>query len=75
MSNALLMSSATLIVRSGALFWMKPVAMVLCMLCSVVPVEWVAFEAMLCGRLFVMHGSSILIQCFAIPERSEMGLS
>ena len=32
-SNALLMSSATVIVRSGGLFWLKPVAMVLCMLC------------------------------------------
>ena len=27
--NALLMSSATVIVRSGGLFWLKPVAMVL----------------------------------------------
>ena len=35
-SNALLMSSATLIVRSGDLFWLKPVAMVLFMLCSTV---------------------------------------
>ena len=26
--NALLMSSATLIVRTGVLFWLKPVAMV-----------------------------------------------
>ena len=28
-SNALLMSSATVIVRSGGLFWLKPVAIVL----------------------------------------------
>ena len=34
-SNALLMSSATVIVRSGGLFWLKSVAMVLFMLCSV----------------------------------------
>ena len=40
MSNALLMSSATVIVRSGGLFWLKPVAMVLFMLCSTVPVKW-----------------------------------
>ena len=33
-SYALLMSSATVIVRSGGLFWLKPVAMVLFMLCS-----------------------------------------
>ena len=32
-SNAFLMSSATVIVRSGVLFWLKPVALVLCMLC------------------------------------------
>ena len=34
-SNPLVMSSATVIVRSGGLFWLKPVAMVLFMLCSV----------------------------------------
>ena len=33
-SNAFLMSSATVIVRSGGLFRLKPVAMVLFMLCS-----------------------------------------
>ena len=33
-SNALLMSSATVVVRSGGFFWVKPVAMVLFMLCS-----------------------------------------
>ena len=31
-SNALLMSSTTVIVGSGGLFWLKPVVMVLCML-------------------------------------------
>ena len=39
-SNALLMFSATVIVRSGGLFWLKPVAMVLFMLCSAMLVEW-----------------------------------
>ena len=39
-SNTLLMSSATVIVRSGGLFWLNPVAMVLFMLCSDVLVEW-----------------------------------
>ena len=33
------MSSATVIVRSGGLFWLKPVAMVLFMLCSAVLIE------------------------------------
>ena len=35
-STALLMSSATVIVRYGGLFWLKPVAMVLFMLRSAV---------------------------------------
>ena len=35
-SNALLMSNATVIVHYGGLFWLKPVAMVLFMLCSAV---------------------------------------
>ena len=44
-SNALLMSSSTVIMRSGGLFWLKPVAMVLVMLCSVVLVEWLLLKA------------------------------
>ena len=43
-SNALLMSSATVIVRSGGLFWLKPVAMVLFMLCSAVLLEWLLLK-------------------------------
>ena len=39
-SNALLMFSATVIVHSRCLFWLKHVAIVLFMLCSVVFVEW-----------------------------------
>ena len=39
-SNAWLMSSTSVIVRSGVLFWLNPVAMVLFMLCSVVLVKW-----------------------------------
>ena len=34
----------------------------------------VAFKAMLCGMLFVMYGSSVFSNVFAITERSEMGL-
>ena len=37
------MSSATVIVRSGGLFWFKPVAMVF-MLCSAVLVEWLLLK-------------------------------
>ena len=34
----------------------------------------VAFEAMLCGMLFVMYGSSVFSSVLAITERSELGL-
>ena len=61
-SNALLMSSATVIVRSSGLFWLKHVAMVLFMLCSAVLVEWLLLKPSwveMCGMLFVMYGSSV----------------
>ena len=61
-SNALLMSSATVIVRSGGLCWLKPVAMVLFILCSAVLVEWLLLKpccVKMCGMLFVMYGSSV----------------
>ena len=37
--NDLLMSNATVMVRSGGSFWLKPVAIVLLMQCSAVSVE------------------------------------
>ena len=77
MSNALLMSSATVIVRSGGLFWLKPVAMVLFVLCSDVLVEWLRLKlrcVKMCGMLLVMYGSSVFSSVFAITERSEMVL-
>ena len=43
-SNVLHMSSATVIMRSGGLFTLIPVAMVLFMLCSTVPVEWLRLK-------------------------------
>ena len=76
-SNALLMSSATVIVRSGGLFWLKPVAMVLCMLCSAGLVQWLLLKpccVKMCGMMFVMYGSSVFSTVFAITERSEMDL-
>ena len=59
----LLMSSATVIARSGGLFWLKPVAMVLFMLCSAVLPEWLPLKPCcveMCGLLFVMYGSSVV---------------
>ena len=52
-SNVFLMYSATVIVRSGGLFWLKPVSMVLC---SAVLVEWLLLKPCcveMCGMLFV----------------------
>ena len=75
-SNTFLMFSATVIVRSGDLFWLKPVSMVF-MLCSVVLVEWLRLKPCcveMCWMLFVMYGSSVFSSVFAITERSEMGM-
>ena len=76
-SNAFLMSSATVILRSGGLFWLKPVAMVLFMFSSAVLVEWLLLKPCcveMCGMLFVMYGSSVYSSVFAITERSGMSL-
>ena len=76
-SNALLMSGDTAIVRSSGWFWLKPVSMVLFMLCSAMLVEWLPLKPCcveMCGMLFVMYGSSVFSSVFAITERSEMGL-
>ena len=62
-SNALLMFSATVIVRSG-LFWLKPVAMVLFILCSAVLVEWLLLNPCcveMSRMLFVVYGSSVFL--------------
>ena len=66
-SNALLMSSAIVIMRSGDLFGLKPVAMVLFMLCSAVLVEWLLLKPCyveMCGMLFVMYGSNVFSSVF-----------
>ena len=63
-SNALLLSSDTSIVLSGALFWLKHVAMVLFMLCSDVFVEWLILKLGCVEMLFVMYGSSVFSSVF-----------
>ena len=62
-SNAFLMSSATMIVHSGGLFWLKPVAMVLFMLCSAVLVEGLPLKPC-CVEMFVMYGISVFSSVF-----------
>ena len=52
-SNALLMSNATAMVRVGGMGWLKPVATVLLMLCSAVFVEC-SFELVLCCDVSVL---------------------
>ena len=77
MSNALLVSSVTVIVPSGGLFWLKPFSMVLFMLCSALIVEWLLLKPCcveMCGMLFVMYGSSVFSSILAITEKGEMGL-
>ena len=64
MSNAFLVSSATVIVRSGGLFWLKHVAMVLFMLCGAVLVEWLLLKPCCVEMLFVMYGSSVFSSVF-----------
>ena len=69
-SYALLMSSATVIVRSSGLFWLNPVAMVF--LCCVVLLRPCCME--MCGMLFVMYVRSVFYRDFAMIEINEMGL-
>ena len=50
------------LVRSDGLFWLKPVAMVLFMLCSAVLVEWLLLKPCcveMCGMLFVIYVSIV----------------
>ena len=61
-SNAFFMSSATVIVRSGGLFWLNPVAMMLFILCNAVLVEWLLLKPCyveIYVMLFMMYGSSV----------------
>ena len=60
--NDLLMPSSTAIVGSDGLFWLKPVAIGLFMLCSAVLVEWLLLKPCcveMYGIFFVMYGSSV----------------
>ena len=52
-SNALLMSNATAMVRVGGMGWLKPVATVLLMLCSAVFVECLVLNPC-CVVMFVL---------------------
>ena len=73
-SNTLLMSSATVSVRSGGLFRLNPVAMVLFILGSAVIVEWLLLKPCCVEMCGMMYGSSVFSSVFAITERSAIGL-
>ena len=58
----------------SCLFWLKPVAIVLFMLCSAVIVEWLLLKPCcveMCGMLFVMYGSSVFYS--VLPSLREVG--
>ena len=58
-SKALLISSATVIVRAGGAIWLNPFAMVLFSVCSAVTVECcVAWARLVCLLLYKEEGSS-----------------
>ena len=69
-SNALLMSSATAMVRVGGMGWLKPVATVLLMLCSAVFVECLVLNPC----CVVMYGRISFSSVFAITDRRDIGL-
>ena len=66
-SNTLLMSNATVMVRSGGLFWLNPVAMVVFMLCSTVLV--VESSSSTCHQTIFSHISA---HCFFIIEHNKV---
>ena len=66
-SNALLMSNATVIVRVGGMGWLKPVATVLLMLCSAVFVECLVLNpccVVMFGMFCVYVWKNHLLRCF-----------
>ena len=76
-SKALLISSATVIVRTGGAIWLNPFAMLLFSACSAVTVKCcVLYPCCICvfGILAVMFGRRLFSRVFAITERRDMGL-
>ena len=76
-SNTLVISNATVIVRAGVCFWLMLVAIVLFISDTNVSIDLVLiFKCCVVIRemLFVMHGSTVFSGILANVERSEMGL-
>ena len=76
-SNALLTSNATAIVRVGGIGWLKPVATVLLMLCSAVFVECLVLNpccVVMFGMFCVMYGRITFASIFIITDSRDIGL-
>ena len=76
-SKALLISSATVIVRAGGAIWLNPFATVLFSVCSAVTVECCVLYPCcmgVFGMFAVMYGRRFFSSVFAITERRDMGL-
>ena len=76
-SNALLMSNATAMVRVGVMGWLKPVATVLLMLYSTVLVECLVLNpccVVMFGMFCFMYGRITFSSVFAITDRRDIGL-
>ena len=76
-SKALLLSSATVIVRAWGAIWLNPFATVLFSVCSSVTVECcILYQCCMgvYGMFAVMQGRWLFSSVFAITERRDMGL-
>ena len=76
-SKALLISSATVIVRAGGAIWLNPFATVLFSVCSAITVECCVLYPCcmgVFGMFAVMQGRRLFSSVFAITERRDMGL-
>ena len=76
-SKALLILSATVIVRAGGAIWLNLFATMLFTVCSAVIVECCVLYPCcvgVFGMLVVMKERRLFSSVFAIPERRDMGL-
>ena len=75
-SKALLISRAIASVRCGGLFWLKPVVIILFIVCNAVVVECCVRKPCWCvwsGMLDVRWGRIIFSRVFAIGDRRAIG--
>ena len=76
-SKALLISSATVIVRAWGAIWLNPFATVLFTVNNAVTVECCVLYPCcvgVFGMFAVMYGRRLFSRVFAIPEKRDMGM-